>query len=112
MVFTALLGLVVTGRALSPPTRLARALLGDPTKAPLRNAVRETLKEATWGLAPTAVVDAAVDARRVHRLRHEREEPRADLRGRGSEQRAVTQPETAGQTCSTCLLCLSAFRVV
>ena len=50
MVFTALLGLVATGRALSPPTRLARALLGDPTKAPLRNAVRETLKEATWGL--------------------------------------------------------------
>ena len=44
MVFTALLGLVATGRALSPPTRLARALLGDPTKAPLRNAVRETLR--------------------------------------------------------------------
>ena len=62
MVFTALLGLVATSRALSPPTRLARALLGDPTKAPLRNAVRETLKEATWGLAPTAVVDATVDA--------------------------------------------------
>ena len=57
-----ILTLVVATRALSPPTRLARALLGDPTKAPLRNAVRESLKQATWNMAPTAVVDAAVDA--------------------------------------------------
>ena len=36
--------------------------LGNNTEAPLRNAVRQKLREASWNLAPTAVVDAAVDA--------------------------------------------------
>ena len=57
-----ILTLIVATRALSPTKRVARALFGDPTKAPLRNAVREKLREATWNMAPTAVVDAAVDA--------------------------------------------------
>ena len=57
-----ILTLVVATRALSPTKRVARALFGDPTKAPLRNAVREKLRQATWSMAPTAVVDAAVDA--------------------------------------------------
>ena len=57
-----ILTLVVATRALSPTKRVARALFGDPTKAPLRNAVRQKLRDATWNMAPTAVVDAAVDA--------------------------------------------------
>ena len=55
-----ILTLVVATRALSPTKRVARALFGDPTKAPLRNAVRAKLREATFNMAPTAVVDAAV----------------------------------------------------